>query len=132
MAKRYDNDFDAEGFVENFRATEDAPAPSPKGDIAQKEQSPSSTPPKERTCSPRRGKDRPAEAVKDYKELYIDEMKYRSPRERWPQASIYPPFEAKIREIEARSGNRQSNLSTYINNVLEQHFRDWEAQINEI
>lgn len=27
MAKRYDNSFDAEGFVENFRAQDDAPAP---------------------------------------------------------------------------------------------------------
>ncbi len=44
---------------------------------------------------------------------------------------ISPEFASNINRLELLCGNRRANLSTYINNVLEQHFRDCEAQIKE-
>ncbi len=69
MAKRYDNSFDAEGFVENFRAQDDAPAPlktcrKPKGGSREKKIP-------ERSVSP--------DAVDDYQARFIDDLKYRYP-----------------------------------------------------
>lgn len=119
MAKRYDNDFDAEGFVENFRAQDDTPTPSP----------PPATEPVRQQKS---AKEKPPGAVDEYRSRYVDDLKYRFPPNRWPQVMIAPEFTSRINAIENLCGNRRANLSTYINNVLEQHFRDCEAQIKEL
>lgn len=119
MAKRYDNDFDAEGFVENFRAQDDTPAPSPP-------------PAAEPTRQQKSVKERPSNSVDEYRSRYVDDLKYRFPPNRWPQVMIAPEFTSRINAIENLCGNRRANLSTYINNVLEQHFRDCEAQIKEL
>lgn len=119
MAKRYDNDFDAESFVENFRAQDDTPAPSTS--LAS-----------ESVRQPKSANEKPPVAVDEYRGRYIDDLKYRFPPNRWPQVMIAPEFTSRINAIENLCGNRRANLSTYINNVLEQHFRDCEAQIKEL
>lgn len=121
MAKRYDNSFDAEGFVENFRAQDDAPAPSKLAESPKVEAEKKKIP--ERSVSP--------DVVDDYQAWFIDDLKYRYPPNRWPQVMISPEFASNINRLELLCGNRRANLSTYINNVLEQHFRDCEAQIKE-
>ena len=121
MAKRYDNSFDAEGFVENFRAQDDAPAPSKLAESPKVEAGKKKIP--ERSVSP--------DAVDDYQARFIDDLKYRYPPNRWPPVMISPEFASNINRLELLCGNRRANLSTYINNVLEQHFRDCEAQIKE-
>lgn len=120
MAKRYDNDFDAEGFVENFRAHDDSTT----------SQSPSANARTDRLDKPVKGQ--PTESADEYRTRYVDDLKYRYPPNRWPQVMIAPEFTSKINGIENLCGNRRANLSTYINNVLEQHFRDCEAQIKEL
>ena len=121
MAKRYDNSFDAEGFVDNFRAQDDAPAPSKPVEspsvVTEKKKAPASA--------------APPDSVDDYQGRFIDNLKYRCPPNRWPQVMISPEFASNINRLELLCGNRRANLSTYINNVLEQHFRDCEAQIKE-
>lgn len=121
MAKRYDNSFDAEGFVENFRAQDDAPAPSKTAEGPSVEAVKKKSP--ERAAPP--------DSVDDYQAQFIDDLKYRYPPNRWPQVMISPEFASNINRLELLCGNRRANLSTYINNVLEQHFRDCEAQIKE-
>lgn len=121
MAKRYDNSFDAEGFVDNFRAQDDAAAPSKSAE------SPEAQTEKKKTST----KHVTPDSVEDYQVLFIDDLKYRYPPNRWPQVMISPEFASNINRLELLCGNRRANLSTYINNVLEQHFRDCEAQIKE-
>lgn len=121
MAKRYDNNFDAEGFVDNFRAQDDAPAPSKSTESPEVQTVKKKTSPKPET----------SDSVDDYQARFIDDLKYWYPPNRWPQVMISPEFASNINRLELLCGNRRANLSTYINNVLEQHFRDCEAQIKE-
>lgn len=121
MAKRYDNNFDAEGFVDNFRAQDDTTAPS----------APVEAVPEGKDRKGRPGKEKPSKSADDYQAQYIDDLKYRFPPTGWPQVKISPDFASCINRLEILCGNRRANLSTYINNVLEQHFRDCEAQIKE-
>lgn len=121
MAKRYDNSFDAEGFVDNFRAQDDAPAPSKPTESPAVETVKKKVPKKYVT----------PDSVDGYQARFIDDLKYRYPPNRWPQVMISPEFASNINRLELLCGNRRANLSTYINNVLEQHFRDCEAQIKE-
>lgn len=134
MAKRYDNDFDAEGFVENFRAKDEPPAPRTPKEKQQPvtEEQDRVADRKEKTATERSERQKPTDSADDYKAAYIDDLKYRFPEYGWPQVKINPAFCSRIANLEILCGNRRANLSTFINNVLERHFRDCEAQIKEL
>lgn len=135
MAKRYDNDFDAEGFVENFRAKEYPPTPSETGkfgdsDITKAPTVSDERKPRNRKAGP--GKDSPSETVIGFKEKYIDSLKYKSPNKRFPQVGIHPDFVKVIKRLEDANGTWGCSVSTYINNVLADHFKENEAIINDL
>lgn len=135
MAKRYDNDFDAEGFVENFRAKEYPAAPSKAtgGNQPTTSQVDDETPlGKENRIKALSRKGKPTESADEYKATFIDDLKYRFPENGWSQVKIHPEMKAKIIFLETLCRSHRANLSTFINNVLEQHFRDYEAHITEL
>lgn len=135
MAKRYDNDFDAEGFVENFRAKDYPATPSVATDVNQRTEQRADgeeTVRKENRIRTGNKKGRPTESADDYKATFIDDLKYRFPESGWSQVKIHPELKAKIIFLETLCRSHRANLSTFINNVLEQHFRDYEAQITEL
>lgn len=135
MAKRYDNDFDAEGFVENFRAKDYPSAPSVATDGNQRTEQQAAceeTVRNENRIKTGNRKGRPTESADDYKATFIDDLKYRFPESGWSQVKIHPELKAKIIFLETLCRSHRANLSTFINNVLEQHFRDYEAQITEL
>lgn len=135
MAKRYDNDFDAEGFVENFRAKEYPASPSTATDSSYRtaSQVDDETPVgKENRIKAVGRKGKPTESADEYKATFIDDLKYRFPESGWSQVKIHPELKAKIIFLETVCRSHRANLSTFINNVLEQHFRDYEAQITEL
>lgn len=135
MAKKFDNDFDAESFVENFRAREgpttsleEKAVPTFKDETNPE---PPSTAKKERNSTSRIRKEKPSDSAEDYQTLFIDDLKYRFPEYGWTQVKIHPDHVAMITTLKTLCRNRRANLSTFINNVLEQHFRDYKAQIKE-
>lgn len=135
MAKRYDNDFDAEGFVENFRAKDYPTTPSVATDGNQRTEQRADgeeTVRNENRIRTGNRKGRPTESADDYKATFIDDLKYRFPESGWSQVKIHPELKAKIIFLETLCRSHRANLSTFINNVLEQHFRDYEAQITEL
>lgn len=135
MAKRYDNDFDAEGFVENFRAKDYPATPSVATDGNQRTEQRADgeeTVRNENRIRTGNRKGRPTESADDYKATFIDDLKYRFPESGWSQVKIHPELKAKIIFLETLCRSHRANLSTFINNVLEQHFRDYEAQITEL
>lgn len=135
MAKRYDNDFDAEGFVENFRAKDYPAAPSVAADGNQRTEQQAAgeeTVRKENRIRTGNRKGKPTESADDYKATFIDDLKYRFPESGWSQVKIHPELKAKIIFLETLCRSHRANLSTFINNVLEQHFLDYESQITEL
>lgn len=135
MAKRYDNDFDAEGFVENFRA-KDYPATPSAGTDSTRQDTPQADAAaqarKENRSKAVNRTGKPTESADDYKATFIDDLKYRFPESGWSQVKIHPELKARIIFLENVCRSHRANLSTFINNVLEQHFRDYEAQITEL
>ena len=135
MAKRYDNDFDAEGFVENFRAKEYPPAPSESGRPENSDTTKAPSVSDERKPRNRRAetsKASPAETVIEFKEKYIDSLKYKSPNKRFPQVGVHPDFVKLIKRLEDANGTWGCSVSTYINNVLADHFKANETIINDL
>lgn len=136
MAKRYDNDFDAEGFVENFRAKDYPTAPS--GPIASGEDKdmlptvPANDGKKQRRKEPKESKSEPAQLAIGFKEKYLDSLKYKSPNRRYPQVGIHPDFVKTIKRLEDANGTWGCSVSTYINNVLAVHFSENKEIINDL
>ncbi len=136
MAKRYDNDFDAEGFVENFRAKDYPTAPS--GPITSDENNdmlptvPANDEKKQRRKEPKGSKIEPAQSALGFKEKYLDSLKYKSPNRRYPQVGIHPDFVKTIKRLEDANGTWGCSVSTYINNVLAAHFSENKEIINDL
>lgn len=119
MAKRFENDIDAQAFVDNFRATDGTVTPS----------SPGEDKPKQEKVT--RQAQKPTTVAKDFKKRFIDDIKYRLPETNWPTVKINARFANRINDLKLRCGSRGATLSTYINNVLEQHFNDCEEEIKQ-
>lgn len=136
MAKRYDNDFDAEGFVENFRAKDYPSTPSgPKtsgkdDDVAPTIQANDEK--KQKIKEPKESKSEPSQSAIGFKEKYLDSLKYKSPNRRYPQVGIHPDFVKVIKRLEDANGTWGCSVSTYINNVLAAHFSENEEIINDL
>lgn len=136
MAKRYDNDFDAEGFVENFRAKDYPAAPSgQKTPGEDKDMAPTvsaNDEKKQRRKEPKESKSEPAQSALGFKEKYLDSLKYKSPNRRYPQVGIHPDFVKVIKRLEDANGTWGCSVSTYINNVLAAHFSENKEIINDL
>lgn len=129
MAKRYDNDFDAEGFVENFRAQDDSatsPAPSTKEN---KPQSPKAA---KKDAPSKDGNATPSNTVVGFIEKFLNNLKYKRPKNRYPQVGIHPKFCEQIEKMQKRNGRWGCSISTYVNTVLEDHFRDNQQMIDDL
>lgn len=136
MAKRYDNDFDAEGFVENFRAKDYPAAPSAEktsaGNNHEVPTVPAINEKKQRRKEPKESKGEPSQSVIGFKEKYLDSLKYKSPNKRYPQVGIHPDFVKAIKKLEDANGTWGCSVSTYINNVLAAHFDENEDIITDL
>lgn len=121
MAKRYDNDFDAAAFVDNFRATEDPPSSPEQNQTEKTVEQP----------KPRQAKPKSTTSMDDYKRKFIEPLTYKNPRFRFPAVGIHPDFMKRLMQIKLASDRWGISVSTYLNNVLEQHFRDYDKTIDE-
>lgn len=134
MAKRFDNDFDAEGFVDQFRASDGSVSSRILGKN------------KERTNNNEQNDEQPTiESVNtvkkgqsgsafpsDYKTTFIENLKYRFPAGVWSSVKIHPDFTALIHNLIIASRSHRTTLSSFINNVLEEHFRLHDEEIKKI
>ncbi len=133
MAKRYDNDFDADAFVENFRAKE-APPSSPRNNTEE------SLPTAQKPPSPVQSNHNGSSASKfrnsalttqteEYRRRFIDDVTYLYPPSGCSNVRICPEFVKQIRQLQLLCGNRKANLTTFINNLLRQHFDECKEAI---
>ena len=126
MAKRYDNDFDADAFVENFRAKEVPPcAPLSNTDNLNStaQEPPSSVQSNHKGSSASKSRNSALSSqVEEYRRRFIDDLTYLCPPSGCSNVRICPEFVKQIRQLQLLCGNRKANLTTFINNLLRQHF----------
>lgn len=133
MAKRYDNDFDAEAFVENFRAQEAPPSAlrnNAEESIPTAQEPPSSvlTNHKGGSTSKSRNSTLTAQAA-EYRRRFIDDLTYLCPPSGCSNVRICPEFVKQIRRLQLLCGTRKANLTTFTNNLLRQHFDECKEAI---
>lgn len=133
MAKRFDNDFDANSFVENFRAKDDSATPL----VSNAEEKPVPTPASSSQKSPRGrvandSSSEPSETVIGFIEKFLNNLKFKKPKTRYPQAGIHPKFFEKIEKMQKRNGIWGCSISTYVNAVLDAHFAENQDVIDDL
>lgn len=130
MAKRYDNDFDADAFVENFRAKE-VPPSSPRNNTEESAQElPSSVQSNHKGTSASKSRNSALTAqTEEYRRKFIDDLMYLCPPSGSSNVRICPEFVKQIRQLQLLCGNRKANLTTFINNLLRQHFDECKEAI---
>ena len=133
MAKRYDNDFDAEAFVENFRAKE-APISAPRNNTEESfptaQEPPSSVQSDHKGTSASKSRNSALTAqAEEYRRRFIDDLTYLCPPSGCSNVRICPEFVKQIRQLQLLCGNRKANLTTFINNLLRQHFDECKEAI---
>lgn len=129
MAKRYDNDFDAEAFVENFRAQDDSATPS-AAPMRENKSQPSKSAKKD--VSPKDSNAKPSDTAVGFIEKFLNNLKYKRPKNRYPQVGIHPKFCEQIEKMQKRNGRWGCSISTYVNTVLEDHFRENQPMIDDL
>lgn len=133
MAKRYDNDFDAESFVENFRAQDGTPAsPSKTIEESSTPTQSSANPAKAERKSAKDAQQKHGYTVEEYIARFLDDLSYKKPKARFPQVGIHPEFVKAIQRMKDLNGVWGSSISTYINNVLAAHFDEYRAVIDDL
>lgn len=133
MAKRYDNDFDAESFVENFRAqdgTSASPSKTTERSSAPTQSSADSAKAERKSAKDARQKQ--GYTVEGYIARFLDDLSYKKPKARFPQVGIHPEFVKAIQRMKDLNGVWGSSISTYINNVLAAHFDEYRAVIDDL
>lgn len=133
MAKRYDNDFDAEAFVENFRAKEaplSAPLYNTDNSNSTAHESPTSVQSNHKGTSASKFRNSALTAqAEEYRQRFIDDLTYLCPPPGCSNVRICPEFVKQIRRLQLQCGNRKANLTTFINNLLRQHFDECKEAI---
>lgn len=135
MAIKYDNDFDAQGFVDNFRA--ENPSLLPKEKKANKDNTPADGPIINSNviveCSTTKSKSKISKSETDaYKEVLIDDLSYLCPPVGCSNVRILPEYVKKIRRLIDVCDVRRANLTTFINNLLRQHFEDNKEVVSKL
>lgn len=133
MAKRYDNDFDADAFVENFRAKE-APPSAPRNiteeSIPTAQEPPSSVLTNHKGSSASKSRNSALTTqTEEYRRRFIDDLTYLCPPSGCSNVRICPEFVKQIKQLQLLCGNRKANLTTFINNLLRQHFDECKEAI---
>lgn len=121
MANRYD--IDAQSFVDNFRAGEGPPLDKRRhsGNHIPLAEEPH---PKESTKKLELKGKVSKKQTDEYKSLYIDDLRFLCPPYDCSYVRICPEYVKLIRRLILLCGDRKANLTTFINNLLRQHFED--------
>lgn len=142
MAKVYESQIDAEGFIRTFRddpsgisnlkkkSTEEKASENPQSEVkAQPMESkaePSKPTPATKTSPPNT-----TNAESEYRQKYIANTAYLRPKLRFLMVEISPDHIQKIKRIISYENYSPCSIKSFVNNVLAEHFERYEAIIKK-
>ena len=127
MAKVYESQVDPDEFIRSFR--EDT---SQLSKLKRSSKPETTTAPTSDATSPSGSGSPPAsDREKEYIEKFVTNMAFMSPTEKFTTVEICPAFIKKIKYILLAQDGRKCSLKAYINNVLAEHFREYETYIEK-
>lgn len=123
MSKVYDSDIDPDEFIRSFRE-EPSGVPAPK---KKKERAPE----KEAEETPNGTATTKTDVDEYYLNRFVRNMEHMRPVDKYLMVEIHPRFIRQIKRILSYEAGQVCSLKAYINNVLEEHFREYEQTIKK-
>ncbi len=124
MSKVYDSDIDPDEFIRSFREE-----PSQLPTQRRKKGRESERPVKEESKEPVSPKT--SSEDEDYVTRFVRNMEHMRPIDKYLMVEIHPNFIRKIKRILSYESGQVCSLKAYINNVLEEHFKEYDQLIKK-
>ncbi|MCM1141859.1 MAG: DUF3408 domain-containing protein [Muribaculum sp.] len=125
MPKVYESDIDPDEFIRSFRE-EPTRQPSPK----KKKEKEQDIPTRQSSINEKSDTDKPLEE-EEYLDNFVRRMEHVRPLCKYLMVDIHPDFVRKIKRILSYETGPVCSTKAYINNVLADHFRQYEKFINK-
>lgn len=126
MPKVYESDIDPDEFIRSFRE-EPSRLPTPRQKIEKRQDAPAK--PIENAVRP--NPDPMSQEEKEYLDTFVRKMEHMRPLSKYLMVDIHPDFVRKIKRILSYETGQVCSTKAYINNVLADHFRQYEKFINK-
>lgn len=129
MGKVYESDVDADEFIRTFREESSGLSSLKKKEEAetqpeQTEEPPSVSPPIAKTRVKKEDEER-------FAEKFVRNMEHMRPLSKYLMVEISPDFIRKIKRILSYETGPVCSLKAYVNNVLAEHFREYEEIVKK-
>lgn len=129
MSKVYESDINPDEFIRDFRK-------EPSGASISRKPHEASEPPKGKSrsekpsSSPYDKASAQTKSEEEYLESFVRNMEHMRPRDRYVVVEINPTYLNKIKRVLSYEAGSCS-LKAYVNNVLAEHFREYEDYIQK-
>lgn len=127
MSKVYESDVDPDEFIRSFREESSQPMPRKESEKEKtQEASPHATGAKRKERQTQI-----ADGEEDYLDDFVRNMEHMRPLCKYLMVEIHPDFIKKIKRILSYESGAVCSTKAYINNVLADHFRQYENFIEK-
>ena len=130
MAKVYESDIDPDEFIRSFREEPSSTGGLKRVQINEESSAAPVEEPPTPISKPARTKGKSMDEG-TFVNTFIRDTSNLHPRIKYCMVDIYPEFVKKIRRIISHEDDRAYSVKAYINNVLAQHFKEYEEIINK-
>ncbi|CCX44255.1 uncharacterized protein BN456_00513 [Prevotella sp. CAG:1031] len=127
MGKVYESDIDPDEFIRDFRESPSQTQPSKKPkvtssdkDSSAKQKSKPDTPPQSHP-----------QTEEEYLDCFVRNMAHMRSRKKYQVVEVDPIFIQKVKRIISYGDTPCCSAKAYINNVLAEHFREYETYIEK-
>lgn len=131
MSKVYESDINPDEFIRDFRKEPSGASISRKPQPQEASETPKSKSRSEKhSASPDDKASAQTKSEEEYLERFVRNMEHMRPRDRYIVVEINPTYLNKIKRVLSYEAGSCS-LKAYINNVLAEHFREYEDYIQK-
>ena len=127
MSKVYESDVDPDEFIRSFR--EESSQPTARKE-SEKDKRPD-TPPRQQGAKRKERQTQLSDDEEEYLSNFVRNMEHMRPFCKYLMVEIHPDFIKKIKRILSYESGPVCSTKAYINNVLAEHFRQYENFIEK-
>ncbi len=127
MSKVYESDVDPDEFIRSFREESSQPAAKKENEKENKVE----TPVRSSESKRKKAQQQLQPDEEEYLDTFVRNMEHMRPLCKYLMVDIHPDFIRKIKRVLSYETGPVCSTKAYINNVLAEHFRQYENFINK-
>lgn len=129
MGKVYESDIDPDEFIRDFRESPSQTQPSKKPKVTSSDKD---SPAKQKSKPDNTPQSHPhPQTEEEYLDCFVRNMAHMRSRKKYQVVEVDPIFIQKVKRIISYGDTPCCSAKAYINNVLAEHFREYETYIEK-